>query len=159
MESNILAAAEELVTVQSLASLRGDTQSTLLEQECRSPELVPHSVQLVFDQTPVNLGVSSEKEDEEEIPLSWSRKRVRGANVLTMIVSDLATIEVALETRLEDEPTEFERKRKRKRKRKGKMAESHTKGDKRRYTTRGVVQKLMGDALAANEVQTERNRR
>ncbi|KAG5599827.1 hypothetical protein H5410_031197 [Solanum commersonii] len=38
MESNILAAAEEFVVVQSLASLRGDTQSILLEQEYRSLE-------------------------------------------------------------------------------------------------------------------------
>ncbi|KAH0636587.1 hypothetical protein KY290_037012 [Solanum tuberosum] len=38
MESNRLAATEELLVVQSLASLRGDTQLTLLEQECRSPE-------------------------------------------------------------------------------------------------------------------------
>lgn len=37
-ESNILAAAAELVAVQSLASLRRDAQPTLLEQELRSPE-------------------------------------------------------------------------------------------------------------------------
>ncbi|KAH0764838.1 hypothetical protein KY285_000709 [Solanum tuberosum] len=37
-KSNILAAVEELVVVQNLASLRRDVQLTLLEQELRSPE-------------------------------------------------------------------------------------------------------------------------
>uniref|UniRef100_M1DSW3 Uncharacterized protein n=1 Tax=Solanum tuberosum TaxID=4113 RepID=M1DSW3_SOLTU len=73
------------------------------------------------------------------------------------LVRDLEAVDVVPETKLEDEPTESERKRKRKGK--GKMVESHTKGDKRRYATRGEVQKLMGDALVANEVQTERNLR
>ncbi|KAG5607068.1 hypothetical protein H5410_028560, partial [Solanum commersonii] len=41
-ESNILAAATELVAVQSLASLRRDAQPTLLEQELRSPEKGVH---------------------------------------------------------------------------------------------------------------------
>ncbi|KAH0633570.1 hypothetical protein KY284_036356 [Solanum tuberosum] len=74
MKSNILATAEELVVVQSLASPRRDTQPTLLEQECRSPERVHHSVQLVFDQTLETIGFTSEEEDEEEPPLVWSRK-------------------------------------------------------------------------------------
>ncbi|KAH0633532.1 hypothetical protein KY284_036318 [Solanum tuberosum] len=52
-ESNILAAGKKLVVVQSLASLRGDVQPTLLEQELRSPEQVPHSVQPVFDKKPL----------------------------------------------------------------------------------------------------------
>ncbi|KAH0705861.1 hypothetical protein KY289_010937 [Solanum tuberosum] len=157
VESNILAVAEKLVVVQSLASLRGDTHPTLLEQEYRSPELVPHSVQSVFDQTLVTMGVSSEEEDEEEIPIVWSRKGVRGANVSTMAVSDLVTTKATPETRLKDEPTESERKIKRKGK--GKMVDSSTKGDKRRYATRGTIQKLLGDAKEANKAQTERNRR
>ncbi|KAH0665346.1 hypothetical protein KY290_027599 [Solanum tuberosum] len=157
IESNILAAIEELVVVQSLASLRGDIQPTFLEQESRSPEWVPHSTQPVFDQTPKSFDVDSEEEEEEETPLVWHRKGVRGANVLNTSVSDLEAVDVVPETKLEDEPTESERKRKRKGK--GKMVESHTKGDKRRYATRGEVQKLMGDALVANEVQTERNLR
>ncbi|KAK4707329.1 hypothetical protein R3W88_033103 [Solanum pinnatisectum] len=36
---------------------------------------------------------------------------------------------------------------------KGKMVESSNKGDKRRYATRGTVQKLIGDAMVANEAQ------
>ncbi|KAG5586704.1 hypothetical protein H5410_047138 [Solanum commersonii] len=74
VESNILAVAAELVAVQSLASLRGDVQPTLLEQELRSPEQVPHSVQLVFDQTPKSFDVDNEKEEEEEVPLRRSVK-------------------------------------------------------------------------------------
>ncbi|KAG5605783.1 hypothetical protein H5410_027275 [Solanum commersonii] len=129
-KSNILAAAEELVVVQSLTSLKKDTQPTLLEQECKSQDLVPHSVQPVFDQTPITMGVNSEEKDKEEILIVWSRKGVEG----------LIT-EVAPETTLEDEPTESQRKRKKKIKRKGKMVESSNKGDKRRYATKGVVQK------------------
>ncbi|KAG5606448.1 hypothetical protein H5410_027940 [Solanum commersonii] len=73
-ESNILVAGAELVAVQSLASLRGDVQPTLLEQELRSPEQVPHSVQHEFDQTPRSFDVESDNEEEEEVPLKWSRK-------------------------------------------------------------------------------------
>jgi len=39
------------------------------------------------------------------------------------------------------------------------MVESHTKGDKKRYATRGEMQKMMGNAKAANEIQTERTRK
>ncbi|XP_015168574.1 uncharacterized protein [Solanum tuberosum] len=155
MESNILATAEELVVVQSLASLRRDTQPTLLEQECRSPERVHHSVQPVFDQTLETIGFTSEEEDEEETPLVWSRKGVRGENASTTVIPNLGETEVVPETRIENEHTESEKKRKRKGKRK--MVESPTKADRKRYTTRGVVQKLLGDALVANEVQIERN--
>ncbi|KAG5630090.1 hypothetical protein H5410_001807 [Solanum commersonii] len=38
------------------------------------------------------------------------------------------------------------------------MVESHTKGDKKRYATRGEMQKIMGSAIVANEIQMERNR-
>ncbi|KAG5585057.1 hypothetical protein H5410_045491 [Solanum commersonii] len=54
-ESNILAVAAKLVAVISLASLRGDTQPTLLEQD------------------------SSEKDEEVKVPFVWRRKGVRGA--------------------------------------------------------------------------------
>ncbi|KAH0725065.1 hypothetical protein KY284_000930 [Solanum tuberosum] len=64
MESNLLAAAEELVVVQSLASFKRNIQPTLLEQECRSPKQVPHGVQPVYDKTPETMGVTSEEEDE-----------------------------------------------------------------------------------------------
>ncbi|KAH0738304.1 hypothetical protein KY290_037009 [Solanum tuberosum] len=155
MESNILATTKELVVVQSLASLIRDTQPMLLEKECRSPERVHHSVQPVFDQTLETIGFTSEEEDEEETPLVWSRKGVRGENASTMVIPNLGETEVVPETRIENEHTESEKKRKRKGK--GKMVESPTKVDRKRYTTRGVVQKLLGDALVANEVQIERN--
>ncbi|KAG5616008.1 hypothetical protein H5410_015832 [Solanum commersonii] len=112
-ESNILAATDKLVVVQSLASHRGDIKPTFLKQKSISLELVPHNTQPVFDQTLKSFDVDSEEEEEEETPLG-----------------------------------------------KGKMVEPHTKGGgKRRYVTRGETQKLMGDALVENEVQTERNRR
>ncbi|KAG5581448.1 hypothetical protein H5410_052075 [Solanum commersonii] len=51
LDSCILTAGAELVDVQSLASLRGDTQPTLLDQELRSPDQVPHKSEPIFDQT------------------------------------------------------------------------------------------------------------
>ncbi|KAH0669557.1 hypothetical protein KY285_023721 [Solanum tuberosum] len=75
--------------------------------------------------------------------------------MLTMVVLDLVRTEVAPKTTLEDESTESQRKRRIKRK--GKMVESSNKGDKRRYATRGIVQKLLGDAQEENKAQTERN--
>ncbi|KAG5632022.1 hypothetical protein H5410_003739 [Solanum commersonii] len=116
------------------ASLRRDTQPTLLEQENRSPKRVPHGIQLVFDQTPKTMGVTSEEEDEEETHLVWSRKGIRGANALTMVIPDLEETKDVLETRTENEPTESEKKRERKGR--GKMVESPTKGDKNIYNKR-----------------------
>ncbi|KAH0722301.1 hypothetical protein KY290_004983 [Solanum tuberosum] len=111
IKSNILAAAEELVVVQSLASLRGYTQISLLEEECRLPEQVPHSVNPMFDQTHETMGVDNE-EEEEEVPLVWSRKRVRGANASNMHISNLEHTDVAPEEKFEKEPTESKKKRK-----------------------------------------------
>ncbi|KAH0743351.1 hypothetical protein KY290_031344 [Solanum tuberosum] len=125
-ESNILAATAELVVVQSLASLRGDAQPTLLEQELRSPEQVLHIVQPVFDQTPKSFDVASEEEEEEEVPLKWSRKGVRGANFLTSSVPDLEGFNTVPVTDLNNEPAESAKERKRKGK--GKMVTSLHKG-------------------------------
>ncbi|KAH0757545.1 hypothetical protein KY290_021038 [Solanum tuberosum] len=117
-KSNILATTEELVADQSLALLRGDIQLTLLEQELRSPEQVPHSAQPVFDQTLKSFDVDSEEEEKEETPLVWRRKGVRGANVANMTVLDLGGVDPVPEAKLDDKPSESERKRKRKGKRK-----------------------------------------
>ncbi|KAH0686306.1 hypothetical protein KY289_017058 [Solanum tuberosum] len=152
MEYNILAAVEELVVVQSVASLRRDTQPTLLEQECRSPEQIPHGVQPMYDKTLETMRVNSKEVDDEETLLVWSRKRVRGANVSPVDIPDLGATEVVPETRIENKPTESERKQKRKGK--GKMVEFPTKGERRRYATKGVVQKLLGDALVENKEPT-----
>ncbi|KAH0743061.1 hypothetical protein KY290_031054 [Solanum tuberosum] len=73
-ESIILAAAEESVVVQSLASLRGDVQPTMLEQELKSLAQVPHKAQLVFEKTLKSFDVDSEEEEEEETPFVWGRK-------------------------------------------------------------------------------------
>ncbi|KAH0745929.1 hypothetical protein KY285_007586 [Solanum tuberosum] len=156
-ESNILAAGAELVTVQSLASLRGNVQPTLLEQELRSLEQVPHSVQPMFDQTRRSFDLESDKEEEEEVPLEWSRKGVRGANTLTVDVLYLETVKSTPEAVLTHEPTEYAKERKRKGK--GKMVKSHSKRDKKRYGTRSEMQKVMGSAIAANVIQMERARK
>ncbi|KAG5599434.1 hypothetical protein H5410_030804 [Solanum commersonii] len=87
-ESNILAPVEELV--------------------------VPHSTQLVFDQTPKSFDVDSEEEEEEETPWVCQRKGVRGANVVNMTVSNPEAIDVMSEAKPNDEPTKSGRKRKRK---------------------------------------------
>ncbi|KAG5586833.1 hypothetical protein H5410_047267 [Solanum commersonii] len=133
-ESSIRATGTELVAIQSLASLRGDVQPTLLEQELRSPEQVPHSVLPVFDQTPRSFDVESDKEEEEEVPLKWSRKGVRGANTLTVGIPDLETVKKAYEAILTYEPAECAKKRKRKGK--GNLVESHSKEDKKRKKRR-----------------------
>jgi len=106
------------VAVQSLASLRGDIQPTLLEQELRSPEQVLHSAQPVFNQTPKSFDVDSEEEEEEDTPLVWHKKRVRGKNIVNMTISDPEAVDVVPEAKLDDKPNESEWKRKRKGKRK-----------------------------------------
>ncbi|KAG5628053.1 hypothetical protein H5410_013271, partial [Solanum commersonii] len=143
-ESNILAIVAELVAVQSLASLRGDVQPTLLEQELRSPKQVPNSVQHVFDQTPKSFDIASEKEEEEEVPLKSSSVDLEGVNIVP-------------DTNLNNKPTEFTKERTRKGKEK--MVESHTKGDKKKYGTKSEMQKVMGSAIAANVIQIERARK
>ncbi|KAH0702584.1 hypothetical protein KY290_017899 [Solanum tuberosum] len=115
MEYNILAVVEELVVVQSVASLRRDTQPTLLEQKCRSPEQIPHGVQPMYDKTLETMKVNNEEADDEETLLVWSRKRVRGANVSPVDIPDLGATEVVPETRIENKPTESERKQKKER--------------------------------------------
>ncbi|KAH0633580.1 hypothetical protein KY284_036366 [Solanum tuberosum] len=80
------------------------------------PSKVPHSMQPVFDQTPKSFDVESEKEEEEEGPLRWSRKGVRGTNTLTAGVLDLEIFKSVPETDLTNEPAEFAKERKRKRK-------------------------------------------
>ncbi|KAG5581183.1 hypothetical protein H5410_051810 [Solanum commersonii] len=113
-ESCILAAGEELVAVQSLASLRGDVQPTLLEYELGSPDQVPHENQPMFDQTPRSFDVESDKEEEEEVPLKWSIKGVRGMNTFTMDVPNLETIKGTPEATLTVENVECAKERKRK---------------------------------------------
>ncbi|KAG5605957.1 hypothetical protein H5410_027449 [Solanum commersonii] len=56
-----------------------------------------------------------------------------------------------------DKPTEFAKERKRKGK--GKMVESHSKGDNKRYGSRSEMQKVMGSAIATSIIQMERARK
>ncbi|KAH0757587.1 hypothetical protein KY290_021080 [Solanum tuberosum] len=77
------------------------------------PQEVPHNVQPVFDQTPKSFDVESEKEDkEEEVPLVWRKKGIRGANILTVGVPDLETVKSVPDTDFNNEPAEFAKERK-----------------------------------------------
>ncbi|KAH0761721.1 hypothetical protein KY290_017794 [Solanum tuberosum] len=93
LNSCILTAGAELVYVQSLASLRGDTQPTLLDQELRSPDQVPYRSEPIFDQTPKSFDVGSDKEEEEEILLKWNSRGMRGGNKSQEYVPELETVE------------------------------------------------------------------
>uniref|UniRef100_M1DCN7 Uncharacterized protein n=1 Tax=Solanum tuberosum TaxID=4113 RepID=M1DCN7_SOLTU len=122
-------------------------------------ETVPHNVQPVFDQTPKSFDVESKKEDkeEEEVHLVWRKKGIRGANILTVGVPDLETVKSVPDTDFNNEPADFAKERKRKGK--GKMVESHTKGNKKRYGTRSEMHKVMESDIAANVIQTEKARK
>ncbi|KAH0766011.1 hypothetical protein KY285_001882 [Solanum tuberosum] len=133
-DSCLLTTGAELVVVQSLASLRRDTQPTLLDQELRSPDQVSHESQPVFDQTPISLGVEDDEEEEEEPQLRWRSKDVSPA-------------------------TRTDSAEERKRKGKGKLAKTHLKGEKKRYGTRSVTQKVLGSAMETNVAQIERIRK
>ncbi|KAG5621650.1 hypothetical protein H5410_006868 [Solanum commersonii] len=88
----ILTTGAELVDVQSLALLKGDTQPTLLEQELRSPNQVPHISEPIFDQTPKSLNIGSDKEEEEETPLKWNPRGMCGGNKSQENASELETV-------------------------------------------------------------------
>ncbi|KAG5612423.1 hypothetical protein H5410_023704 [Solanum commersonii] len=76
--SCILNVGAELVAVQSLASLRGVDQLTLIDQEMRSPDQVPYRSDLVFDQTPMGTDFEDNEEEEEEPQLRWRQRGMRG---------------------------------------------------------------------------------
>ncbi|KAG5576035.1 hypothetical protein H5410_056169 [Solanum commersonii] len=153
LESCILAAGAELVAIQSLASLRGYIQPTLLEHELRSLHQVPHRSSLVFDQTPKSFTVES---DEEEVSLKWSSKGMRGANYPQMVPD----LEIVKGTSEDDTIAKLaERSKERKRKGKGKLVETHSKREVKKYGTRSVTQKFMGSAIASNDIQTKRIRK
>ncbi|KAH0644958.1 hypothetical protein KY284_032842 [Solanum tuberosum] len=137
LESCILVAGDELVAVQSLASLRGDSQPTLLEHES-------------FD-------VESDKEEEEDVLLKWSKRGVRGTNSSQINVPDLETVLGTPEVDHVVEPTKFVKERQRKGK--GKLVVSHPKWEKRKYVTRSETQKVLGSAIGASRVQTKRARK
>jgi len=156
-ESCILTAGAELVAVQSLAPLRGDVQPTFLEHELKSPNQVPHRSEPVFDQTPKSSDVVSVKEEEEEedVPLRWRSRGMRGGNQSQVNVPELETVKGTIDSVGKSGEQEKERQRKGK----GKLALSHSKGDKRKHVTRSETQKFMGSAIAASKAHTERTRK
>ncbi|KAH0702469.1 hypothetical protein KY285_016747 [Solanum tuberosum] len=147
----------ELVAVQSLASLRGDAQPTSLEHELESPNQFPPRSEPIFDQTPKSFDVGSDKEEEEEVPLKWRLRGMRGANQSQVNVSELEAVKSTSEVDIVE--NSVERAKKQQRKGKGKLELSHSKGDKRKYITRSEAQKVMGSAIAASKAHTERTRK
>ncbi|KAH0729337.1 hypothetical protein KY289_000525 [Solanum tuberosum] len=122
----------------------------------RSPDQVPHRSSPVFDQTPKSFVVGSDAEEEEEVPLKWRFRGMRGVNSSQM-VPNLETVKGVSEdgtiAKLD------ERSKERKRKGKGKLVETHSKREVQKYGIRSVTQKFMGSAIAANVAQTERIRK
>ncbi|KAH0641811.1 hypothetical protein KY290_033432 [Solanum tuberosum] len=127
-DSCILTAGAELVVVQSLASLRENTQPTLLDQELRSPDQVPHRSEPIFDHTQKSLDVGSDKEEEEEeeeIPLKWNSRGMQGGNKSQENVPELETVKGIPSIAIVDESAKQEKKRQRKGK--GKLVLTHPK--------------------------------
>ncbi|KAG5596352.1 hypothetical protein H5410_037584 [Solanum commersonii] len=144
-ESYILTAGAELMVVQSLASLRGDVPPTSLESEP------------IFDQTPKSFDVGSDKEEEEEIPLKWRSRGMRGANQSRINISELEAVKGTFEVDIVEKSAEREKEQQRKGK--GKLVLSLSKGDKMKYVTRSEAQKVMGSAIAASKVHTKISRK
>ncbi|KAG5616005.1 hypothetical protein H5410_015829 [Solanum commersonii] len=85
----------------SSSSSSSSSSQLPLSQEIENP------VHLISQFLPLKyLRLHYKEEEEEETPLVWHRKRVRGANVLTTTISDLEVVHVVLETKPEDKPAE-----------------------------------------------------
>ncbi|KAH0675921.1 hypothetical protein KY285_023722 [Solanum tuberosum] len=152
-----LPADDELVAFQGLAFLRRDIQPSSLEHESESSDQVLPRSEPIFDQTPKSFDVGSDKEEDEEIPLKWRSRGMRGANQSQIQVSEL---EGANGTSAAAIVENFaEKAKERQRKGKGKSEMSGSKRDKRKYITRSEAQKVMGSAIAANKAHTERTRK
>ncbi|KAH0650083.1 hypothetical protein KY284_029995 [Solanum tuberosum] len=130
LELCILISGAELVAVQSLASLRGD---------------VPHRSEPIFDQTPKSFDVVSDQEEEEEIPLRWRSRGMRGENQSQVNIPELETVKGTSEIDIVGKSVEREKERQRKGK--GKLVLSHSKGDKMKYVTRSETQKRRREGL------------
>ncbi|KAH0778686.1 hypothetical protein KY290_005113 [Solanum tuberosum] len=80
-KSNILATSEEWL-VQSLVSLKGVIQLSFSKDECKSPDPILNRFKPVFHQAydiaaPTNASQREYVKNDEDIPLSWTRKGVR----------------------------------------------------------------------------------
>ncbi|KAH0698785.1 hypothetical protein KY284_013000 [Solanum tuberosum] len=148
---------DELVAVRGLAFLRGDIQPSSLELELESPDQVLPRSESIFDQTPKSFDVGSDKEEEEEVPLKWHSRGMRGANQSQIQVSELEGVKGTSETYIVENSAE--RAKERQRKGKGRLEMPGTKGDKKKYITRSEAQKVLGSAIAANKAHTERTRK
>ncbi|KAH0758154.1 hypothetical protein KY290_021647 [Solanum tuberosum] len=152
-----LTAGDELVAVQGLAFLRGDIQPSSLEHELESPDQVLPRSEPIFDQTPKSFDVGSDKEGEEEVPLKWRSRGMRGANQFHIQVSELEGVKGISEADIVENSAE--RAKERQRKGKGKLEMPGSKGDKRKYITRSEAQKVMESAIAASKAHTDKNRK
>ncbi|KAG5568825.1 hypothetical protein H5410_064157 [Solanum commersonii] len=131
--SCILNAGAKLVAVQSLASLRGVDQLTLIDERCL---------------TPMGTDFEDNGEEEEEPQLIW-RQRVDGSRQETPDIANKETSPV----RRADSGEERQRKGK------GKLVKAHLKGQRKKYKTRSITQKVLGGAMEANATHTERIRK
>ncbi|KAH0738544.1 hypothetical protein KY290_037249 [Solanum tuberosum] len=148
---------DELVGVQGLAFLRRDIQPSSLEHESESSDQVLPRSEPIFDQTPKSFDVGSDKEEDEEIPLKWRSRGMRGANQSQIQVSELEGAKGRSAAAIVENSAE--KAKERQRKGKGKLEMSGSKRDKRKYITRSEAQKVMGSAIAANKAHTERTRK
>lgn len=142
--------------IQSVSSLRDDSHTLLLNETFRSPDQVITKSQPIFDNTHKSFDVESEgEEEEEEVLLRWKRQGMRGS--IHSLVS-CQEQEIRLGNTDDMEYTHTDSDEERKRKGKGKLIKSNVKEGKRKYGTRSATQKVLGSAMAANVVQTQRRR-
>ncbi|KAG5594604.1 hypothetical protein H5410_035836 [Solanum commersonii] len=81
-------------------------------------------------------------EEEEEIPLRWRSRGMRGENHSQVNIPELETVKGTFEINIVGKSVEREKERQRKGK--GKLVLSHSKEDKMKYVTRSETQKVMG---------------
>lgn len=153
-KSCILKMGKELVAIQSLSSLRYDSQQSLLSDLFGSPEQVPSRSQPIFEKTPKSFDINTDWEEEYEVPLRWRMRGTRVENTYKSMFKKytLCTPKDAGHTRVANEEE-------RKQKGKGKLIHAHVKGSKKTYGARSVTQNVFGSSMVANAAQTARTKR
>lgn len=155
-ESCILIVGVEMAAIQSLASLRGDSHPSLLNEAFRSPEQVLTKIQPIFEHTPKLFDVESKGEkEEEEVPSRWKRQVTRGSNISLASGPNQETIAGNNDNVVH---TRADSNEERKRKGKGNFIKYVVKEGKQQYGTRSATQKVLGSAMLANAVQTQKRR-
>ena len=155
LESYILTSGAQFVAIQSLASLREDSQQSLLRDVFRSPKQGPPRSQPIFDKTPKSFDADTDGEEQHEVPLKWRIRGMRGENTSQVEVSKVNSV---IGTHEGAGHTHADSEEERKRKGKGKLVKAHLKEKKKKYGTRSVTQKVLGSAMAGNVAQTDRIR-